>query len=161
MEDVPLVEFMYLVFTRKPPVENYRMRLRSLLLYLYYVFRALTNSLVCWNCTSGLSLVLFQNFELNLIYGAGHWPITILERQRRGGNMHAHVMDSLPKLVSFPRHETGIHESVWNRWFFTIHYYAIHFYTSLSCQQSSKLWTSKTTAKPKKKVSFSLIFHRF
>ena len=45
-EDVPLVEFMYLVFTRMPG-ESYRRRLRSLLLCLCYVFRALINSLVC------------------------------------------------------------------------------------------------------------------
>ena len=38
---------MYLVFTRMP-AECYRRRLRSLLLYLWYVFRALINSLVCW-----------------------------------------------------------------------------------------------------------------
>ena len=37
---------MYLVFTRKPG-ESYRRRLRSLLLYLSYVFRTLINSLVC------------------------------------------------------------------------------------------------------------------
>ena len=42
---VPL-EFMYLVFTCMPG-ENYRRRLRSLLLHLCYVFRALMNSLVC------------------------------------------------------------------------------------------------------------------
>ena len=46
-EDVPLVEFMYLVFTRMPG-ESYRRRLRSLLLCLCYVFWALVNSLVCW-----------------------------------------------------------------------------------------------------------------
>ena len=45
-QDVPLVEFMYLVFTCMPG-ESYRRRLRSLLLYLCYVFRALINSLVC------------------------------------------------------------------------------------------------------------------
>ena len=44
IEDVPLVEFMYLVFTRMPG-ENYRRQLRSLLMYLCYVFRALINSL--------------------------------------------------------------------------------------------------------------------
>ena len=44
-EDVPLVEFMYLVF-RRMPGESYRRRLMSLLLYLCYVFRALINSLV-------------------------------------------------------------------------------------------------------------------
>ena len=46
LEDVPLVEFTYLVFTRIPG-ESYRRRLRSLLLYSCYVFRALINSLVC------------------------------------------------------------------------------------------------------------------
>ena len=45
-EDVPLVEFMYLVFTRMVG-ESYCRRLRSLLLYLCYAFRALINSLVC------------------------------------------------------------------------------------------------------------------
>ena len=34
--------------------------LRSLLLYLCYVFWALINSLACWFCTSALSLILFQ-----------------------------------------------------------------------------------------------------
>ena len=47
-EDVPLVKFMYRVFTRMPG-ESYRRRFRSLLLYLCYVFRALINSLVCWS----------------------------------------------------------------------------------------------------------------
>ena len=45
-EDVPLVKFVYLVFTRMPG-ESYRRRLGSLLLYLRYVFRALINSFVC------------------------------------------------------------------------------------------------------------------
>ena len=45
-EDIPPVEFMYIVFTRIPG-ESYRRRLRSLLLYLCYVFRALIISLVC------------------------------------------------------------------------------------------------------------------
>ena len=43
-EDVPVVEFMYLVFTRMPG-ESYRRRLWSLFLYLCYVFPALINSL--------------------------------------------------------------------------------------------------------------------
>ena len=46
-EDVTLVEFMYLVFTRVPG-ESYRKWLRSLLLYLCHVFRALIISLVFW-----------------------------------------------------------------------------------------------------------------
>ena len=40
-EDVLLVEFVYLVFICMPG-ESYRRRLGSLLLHLYYVFRALT-----------------------------------------------------------------------------------------------------------------------
>ena len=46
LENVPLVEFTYLVFTRMPG-ESYRRRLRSLLLCLRDVFRALINSPVC------------------------------------------------------------------------------------------------------------------
>ena len=45
-EDIPLVKFMYLVFTRMPG-ESYRRRFRSLLLYLCYVFRTLINSPAC------------------------------------------------------------------------------------------------------------------
>ena len=40
------------------PGESYRRRLRSLLLYLCYVFRALINSLVCLLCTSAVGLVI-------------------------------------------------------------------------------------------------------
>ena len=47
-EDVPLVEFTYLVFTRMPG-ESYCRWLRSLLLCLCDVFQALNNSLVCWS----------------------------------------------------------------------------------------------------------------
>ena len=47
---------MYLVFTRMPG-ESYRRRLRSLLLYLCYVFRALINSLVCCCCSDDCHLV--------------------------------------------------------------------------------------------------------
>ena len=46
IEDVHLVEFMYLAFTRMPG-QSYRRQLRSLLLCLCDVFRALINSLVC------------------------------------------------------------------------------------------------------------------
>ena len=45
-EAVPLVAFVYLVFTRMPG-ESYRRRLRSLLLSLCDVFPALINSLAC------------------------------------------------------------------------------------------------------------------
>ena len=56
---VPLAEFTYLVFTHMPG-ESYRRCLRSLLLYLCYVFQALINSLVCWSCKRALGLVLFE-----------------------------------------------------------------------------------------------------
>ena len=46
IEDVPLVEFMYLVFTHVPG-ESHCRQLRSFLLYLCSIFRALINSLVC------------------------------------------------------------------------------------------------------------------
>ena len=60
-EDVALVEFMYLVLTRMPG-ESYRRRLRSLLLWLCEVPRALINSLVCWSF-----LCVFQSL-LHLTY---------------------------------------------------------------------------------------------
>ena len=46
LEDVPLVEFMYIVFTHMLD-ESYRRQLGSLLLCLCNVFRALINSLLC------------------------------------------------------------------------------------------------------------------
>ena len=59
---VPLMEFMYLVFIRMQG-EIYRRRLKSLLLYMCYVFRALIIYLVCWFCTSALGLILFEIFD--------------------------------------------------------------------------------------------------
>ena len=50
LEDIPQVEFMFLVFTGMPG-ESYRRQLRSLLLYLCYVFRALINFLCVDNFT--------------------------------------------------------------------------------------------------------------
>ena len=44
---IPLVEFVYLVFTGTPG-ESYCRRFTSLLLCLCHVFRALINSLSCW-----------------------------------------------------------------------------------------------------------------
>ena len=44
--EYPLIEFMYLVFTRMPG-ESYGRILRSLLLCLCDVFRAQINSFVC------------------------------------------------------------------------------------------------------------------
>ena len=52
----PLVEFMYLIFTRMPG-ESYRRRPRSLLLCLCGVFRALINSLVSVLFVSDLDFI--------------------------------------------------------------------------------------------------------
>ena len=56
---VPLVEFIYLVFTCMPGESNHR-QLRSLLLSLRYVFWVQINFLVGWFCTSTPGFVLFQ-----------------------------------------------------------------------------------------------------
>ena len=60
---------MYLVFTRMPD-ESYRRRLRTLLLYLSYVFRALINSLVCCVFTraSVSDLFIYHCFGSLLVY---------------------------------------------------------------------------------------------
>ena len=50
---------MCLVFTRMPD-ESYRTRLRSLLLRLCYVFRALINSLVSWFYTNALGSFCYR-----------------------------------------------------------------------------------------------------
>ena len=49
LEAVPLVEFMYLVFTCMP-CESYCGWLRPLLLYLGSVYWTLVNSRLCWLC---------------------------------------------------------------------------------------------------------------
>ena len=65
-EDVPLVEFMYRVFTRMPG-ESYRRRLRSLLLCLCCMFGALINPFVCWQWIDQLSspFVVTYNVQTN------------------------------------------------------------------------------------------------
>ena len=76
-EDVPLVELMYLVFTRMPR-ECYRRRLRLLLLCLRRVFRVLINSLGC----SSLTLELLRRLRHYLrAQNPGHHTIDRLEEQ--------------------------------------------------------------------------------
>ena len=65
-QDVPLVEFMYLVFTHMPG-ESYSRQLGSLSLCLCDVSGVLINSLVCLFCTSNLGLILFQISELKVL----------------------------------------------------------------------------------------------
>ena len=69
-KDVPLADFMYTAFTCMPG-ESYHRRLRSLLLCLCGIFRALINSLVCWFCMRTLDLVPFQ---IAVIYQYRLWP---------------------------------------------------------------------------------------
>ena len=57
---------MYLVFTRMT-VESYRWRLRSLLLYLCYVFRTLINSLVLILHLSYFTLLLLCSYVVKLL----------------------------------------------------------------------------------------------
>ena len=56
---------MYLVFTRMPG-ESYRRRLKSVLLDLCYVFRALNNSLVCSTCIIKCNPVHYVSLSLSL-----------------------------------------------------------------------------------------------
>ena len=108
-EDVPLVEFMYLVFTSMPG-ESYLRRLsylRSLLLYLHYVFQALINCLVCWYDSLHLtSANLFWHTGELYVSGPGGGPgnKTRLGRRlgsdagchwKRGGDLPTSA-DSLP-----------------------------------------------------------------
>ena len=77
-EDVPLVEFMYLVFTCMPG-ESYCRWFRSLLLYLCYVVWVLINSLVCWLKTwdrtnAGHYIQIWKN--LSDVTGTGTWTET-------------------------------------------------------------------------------------
>ena len=60
---------MYLVFTRRPG-ESYRRRLRSLLLYLCYIFRTLINSL-CVDC------VQFSSVQLKMVSMRSEKPIIL------------------------------------------------------------------------------------
>ena len=68
IQDVPLVESTCLVFTHVPSA-SYHRKLRSLLLCLCDIFRALINSLVCWFCNgcSGLCSVSDWHRKISLL----------------------------------------------------------------------------------------------
>ena len=83
------VMWMYLVFTRMPG-ESYRRWLRSLLLYLCDVFRALINSLVCWFWTVTWSPRTVSDW--NLLPPAPDWLQSFQSRLDR----------SLPNLQPVP-----------------------------------------------------------
>ena len=78
-KDVPLVQFMYLVFTRMPG-ECHRMRLSSLLLYWCYVFRVLINSLgVCWQCMNSFPFVRLHTSNSGKLLSWGiSWQMLLL-----------------------------------------------------------------------------------
>ena len=79
-EHVPLVEFMYFVFTSMPGV-SYNRRLTSLLLCLCDVFRAPINSLVCW-----LIAILGEQFTCVVLekeHAFSRWPLCT-EKTRAG-----------------------------------------------------------------------------
>ena len=91
---VLLVEFMYLVFTRKPG-DSYRNRLRSLLLHLCYLFRALVNSLLCWFLTNTLITAITYgdryagNIKSSSVISSEHhkWQGINTERNKKEGNV--------------------------------------------------------------------------
>ena len=71
--DVPLVEFMYLVFTRMPG-DSYHRWLRSLLLCLCDIFQALINSLAC-RCPTPNPLQspeVFSTFQVVFVHVPQH-----------------------------------------------------------------------------------------
>ena len=111
---------MYLVFTRMPG-ESYRRRLRSLLLFLSYVFRALINSLLCWFCTSAVGLVLFQISVLKTLHHAEE--LLYVHRNRRL------IKDGSPRRPPRLSH---------NSW-------ALGNGTNNPCSHSSRLQSTRTT----------------
>ena len=62
-EDAPLMEYTYLVFTHRP-AESYCRWLRSLLLYLCYVFQVLIYSLVGWFQIIATEIFSLLNLEV-------------------------------------------------------------------------------------------------
>ena len=93
-EDVPLVGFIHLIFTRMPG-ESYRRRLRSSLLNLFSVFRALINSLVCWfwtelNWTLNITVMSCLNFDPEYSFvGTTKQTCRLQARRLKGGTRKA------------------------------------------------------------------------
>ena len=87
-KDTPLVEFTYLVVTRIPG-ESYHRQLRSLLLCLCDVSRALINSLACWFCTCALGLVLFQI----CLFTALFWLVVFFVKKRAWSDGNGYFND--------------------------------------------------------------------
>ena len=87
-KDVPLVGFMYLVFTRMPG-ESYHKRLRSLLLCLCDVFRVVITSLVCWfelkgpNLSEAASCVRSWSMPVRSWYMPDRLVLSVQRRHRK------------------------------------------------------------------------------
>ena len=111
-----LVEFMYLVFTCMP-VESYCWWLRSLLLCLCDVFRALINSLVCWFHLRALWLFLFQIVYVSQI-SKTHWLLTESMYCEGGSNL---TQSRWWKFCTDMRNAT----ECWNRCFFSCRLYFV------------------------------------
>ena len=104
-----LVEFMYLVFTRMPG-ESYRRLLRSLLLYLCYVFRVLTPLLIKHTHTHSLSLSLTHTYTYTHTYIYTHthsmyWLVhaldadgQVLGHDTRLDGLYAHCLQRLSEV---------------------------------------------------------------
>ena len=108
--NVPLVEFMYLEFTRMPG-KSYCRQLAYLLLYLRDIHRALINFLVCSFCNQ-VSVFTFHLTSLQLTEGSHfcqHGPPRMYEpcwRKQKRERLwnHKHMSDSLlryPALLLF------------------------------------------------------------
>ena len=69
---VPLVKFMYLLFTQMP-VENYCRQLRSLSLCLCDVFQVLINSFVCWFFIMYIILSKERNIKSDSSFDIKQW----------------------------------------------------------------------------------------
>ena len=101
MFNVPLVEFMYLLFTRMSG-ENFRSRLRSLLFCLCDVFRTLINSLVCWLlCMTVATLIAGLLFAI--------YPCRIIDQASSGKLVS---MNKLPRHQRYP----GVQNDIYAHW---------------------------------------------
>ena len=106
-EHAPLVEFIYLVFTRMPG-KSYPRRLRSLMLCLCDVFRALINSLVCW-CSRVVPLSDLSGFRGQVLGAERSFP---QQTEHRGGDVRTKLHSGQP----FADGTGRLRQTSWQRW---------------------------------------------
>ena len=103
--DVPLVELMYLVFTRMP-AESCRRRLRSLLLYFCDVIRAMVTSLVCYlarlGCLDGGVVASTRESVTAPSYLCGYLQFYVPSRTLRSASAFVLLVPDFPLLVPSP-----------------------------------------------------------